>query len=383
MSAINRLFVEREVAELPRTRSLIQRWGLAPELTDGSRRVYAHVASHPDPVGRGKEVLYLTRNRGPFIRKCPGTRHYLCCDYQILHIGTFCTMDCAYCILQSYFHPPVLQFFVNYSRMWTELEALFSRPAIARVGTGEFTDSLIWEQKTGLSRRLVPCFAGQRTAVLELKSKTTDIDGLKALPHNRKTILAWSVNTPRVIAGEERGTASLEARLRAAARAQSWGYPLAFHFDPMIVYEGCQAEYQAVVDAIFAHVDPENIVWISLGTFRFMPDLKGIIRQRFPGSRIQYGEFITGMDDKMRYFKPLRLELYQRVVARIRSRAPAVCLYFCMEDETIWQKVMGFVPEKEGGVARLLDESAVRHCDLDPGLLRESRPSGWSFPVPD
>ena len=54
--------------------------------------------------------------------------------------------------------------------------------------------------------------------MLELKTKTTFIDTLLDLPHRRRTILSWSLNTERVIGSEERGTASLDVRLKAAAR---------------------------------------------------------------------------------------------------------------------------------------------------------------------
>jgi spore photoproduct lyase len=108
------------------------------------------------------------------------------------------------------------------------------------VGTGEFTDSLIWEQWTDLTDYLVSRFSAQDKAVLELKTKTVNIEGLKGLEHRRKTILSWSLNTPAVMQREERRTASLDARLTQRHNCQKWGYPLAFHFDPMIIYNGCE-----------------------------------------------------------------------------------------------------------------------------------------------
>jgi spore photoproduct lyase len=188
---------------------------------------------------------------------------------------------------------------------------------------------------------------------------------LKELPHNRKTIAAWSVNTVRVIAAEEQRTASLAARLKAAARCESWGYPLAFHFDPIVIYDGCEAEYEGVVRKIFANVSPDSVVWISLGSLRFMPSLKPLIQKRFPKSRIIYGEFITGLDGKMRYFKPLRIAVYQRIIACIRKLAPRVCIYFCMEDDEVWQKCLGFTASDKGGLYKMLDEQALKHCDLN------------------
>ena len=132
------------------------------------------------------------------------------------------------------------------------------------------------------------------------------------------------MNTEKVIGREERRTSSLSDRLNAAARCEAWGYPLAFHFDPMIIYDGCEKDYREVVQKLFASVSPENVVWISIGTFRFIPPLKSIIQDRFRHSRIVYGEFISGLDGKMRYFKPLRIKLYKMMAAVIKETAPDV-----------------------------------------------------------
>jgi spore photoproduct lyase len=362
--AIQKLYVDRKVADYPQVNAISRRLDLTYEIVSDHREVYDSVLAGVDPVKKGKTVLFLTYNRGAFIKNCPGTRSYECCGYQILNIGNFCHMDCTYCILQCYFHPPVLQYFVNHNDLFKELKAIFSENKIQRLGTGEFTDSLIWEMWTDLSNRLVPAFAAQKSAVLELKTKTTAIDRLEKLPHNHKTIMAWSVNTPRIIAAEERHTASLTARLKAAAKCEGWGYPLAFHFDPIIIYDGCEADYERVVKQIFTYVSPHKIVWISLGTFRFMPALKALIQKRFPKSNIIYGEFITGLDGKMRYFKPLRIEIYQKIIACIRTYAPRVFIYFCMEDNEVWQKSLGFTVSERGGLSKMLDEQAIKHCNL-------------------
>jgi DNA repair photolyase len=362
--AVEKLYVDQKIADFSQISAISRRLDLHPKIVSNYREVYDLVSADNDPVKKGKTVLFLTYNRGAFIKKCPGTRSYTCCGYQILHIGTFCHMDCAYCILQSYFHPPVLQFFVNHDDLFSELDAVFAEDKIQRLGTGEFTDSLIWEKWTDLSNRLVPAFAAQNSAVLELKTKTTAIDRLEKLPHNRKTIMAWSVNSPLIISEEERRTASLTARLKAAAKCESWGYPLAFHFDPIVIYDGCEADYEFVVKQIFSYISPDNIVWISLGTFRFMPPLKTLIQKRFPTSKIIYGEFITGLDGKMRYFKPLRIEIYQKIIACIRAYAPRVMIYFCMEDDEVWHESLGFTATERGGLSPMLDEQAIQHCNL-------------------
>lgn len=362
---ISKLYIDQDVAPLPITQRIQSQFSHIPHEIVNTTVVYHAVTSAgPDPAGQGKRFLYLTRNKGAFVKACPGTQTYTCCGYKILHVGTYCSLDCAYCILQSYFHPPVLQLFVNHADLTRELSQLFATRGIHRIGTGEFTDSMIWEKVTDLSRTLVPRFADQSRAVLELKTKTVHIKRLKTLRHNRKTIVSWSLNTERVIRQEERRTATLSARLDAAAACESWGYPLAFHFDPMIIYEGCEKDYHQVLKQIFARVSAENIVWISLGTFRFMPGLKPIVQQRFKSSKIIYGEFIAGLDGKMRYFKPLRIALYQKMVSWLRELAPGVCVYLCMEDDEVWRKAFGFIPSDRGSLSEMLDKSAQSHCRL-------------------
>ena len=359
-----KIYIDRSVEDSLLVRKICDRFKCCSGIVDNITEIYEQVTQEDDPVRAGKEVLFLTRNKGSFLKKCPGTRNYICCDYQILHIGTFCTMDCSYCILQSYFHPPLLQFFVNHTDLTEELDGLFAQKKTARIGTGEFTDSMIWEYWTDLSNLLIPVFARQNHTVLELKTKTTAIEKIKHLPHNRKTILAWSLNTDKVIQTQERNTASLKHRLDAAETCQKWGYPLAFHFDPMVIYPGCEKDYEKVVEMLFSHIHPENIVWISLGTFRFMPTLKPLIQKRFPDSTIVYGEFIRGLDGKMRYFKPLRIELYKLLIRFIRKIAPEVVLYFCMEDEDVWKKTLGFAPDDKGGLPAILNRSAEKICRL-------------------
>jgi len=363
---ISKLFIDRQVADHPMAHAICSRLKLPSETVNSAQQVYEAILSASDPVRQGKESLYLTRNRGAFLKRCPGTRHYICCDYQILHIGSFCHMDCTYCVLQTYFHPPILQYFVNHEDLIAELDRLLgkSQNKIHRIGTGEFTDSLIWESWTDVSRLLVQRFATQYHAVLELKTKTNAIERLQNLKHNRKTITAWSLNTQHIIHTQERATASLTARLNAAASCESHGYPLAFHFDPLILYEGCEEDYSAVIENLFSHVSADNIVWISLGTLRFPPSLKTVIQKRFPDSKIIYEEFIKGPDGKMRYFKPLRIRLYREIVRCIRGHAPDTMIYLCMEDDEVWRKSLGFIPGDVGGLPHMLDVSAARHCNL-------------------
>jgi len=366
---IDTLFIDKNIPLDFEVEYLITKLEKEPQRVEDSKTVYEYINDSPDPVLKAKKTLYITRNKGAVIKECPGTLFYTCCDYTILHTGTFCTMDCSYCILQAYFHPPVLQYFAGLETLGSILKKTFNQHKIFRIGTGEYTDSLIWEKVSLQPQFLVETFARQNNCLLELKTKTVNIDSLLSLDHNGKTVIAWSLNTTDIISSQEKGTASLTARLEAARRAESKGYKLAFHFDPLVIYPECDIQYKKVIQQIFQYVRPESIVWISIGTFRFMPKLKQVIEKRFKDSTICYGEFILGLDNKMRYFKPLRIKLYKQIISCLKNYAPDLLIYFCMEDEEVWEKCMGFFPKKEGELGNMLDRSALEHCRLNPALL--------------
>lgn len=326
-----------------------------------------------DKMGEGgvfdPRLLEVTAYRGRFLRRCPGTRHYLCCGYRILHIGVQCSLQCTYCILQAYFNQPNLRLFGNIEEMLHLLAAeLASHPhELHRFGTGEFTDSLLLDPYSQLSNLLVPFFAGRSNAVLELKTKTDFIESLLDLSHGGNTLVAWSLNAPAVRRSEESRAASIGERLRAARRCAEAGYRLAFHFDPLIEHPGWREGYGEVLDRLFDTVDPRHIVWISLGALRFMPELKAVIQNRHPGSRIVYGEFIRGLDGKIRYFRDVRVELFRFVYERIRAADPSLCVYLCMESEDVWREALGFSPREREGLPAMLDAAVRERMGIHPG----------------
>lgn len=358
-TGIRRLYVAEDCLALPYTQEIIARSGLAVQLV-GEREHPDIAGIYPGNLGLGKRSLLLCANRGAFFKPCPGTRAYRCCDYQILNIGMNCPMDCVYCILQSYLNNPWLSFFVNVDKLFAELGGcLAAEPErLFRIGTGEFTDSLALDRLTHLSTRLVPFIARQSNAVLELKTKSANIANLQHLEHRGRTIVAWSLNSPAIVRHEERATATLEQRLAAARLCASWGYRLAFHFDPIILHPGWQEGYCSTIDCLFATVPADAIAWISLGALRYLPDLKQIAASRFPASRFFYQPFVEGLDGKRRYFRPERVEMYRFIVQELRRRiSPATCLYFCMESDSVWQEVFGYTPGELGGLPAMLDRS--------------------------
>lgn len=358
---ISALYVERDCLEYAYAREIIDRSGLPATIID-TGDTPALAGFSPQNLTEGKRHLFLAKNRGRFFKPCPGTREYQCCGYHVLNIGMNCPMDCVYCILQAYLNHPWLSFFVNIEDMFAELDqALAAEPnKIFRIGTGEFTDSLALDRLSCLSPHIVRYVSRTNNAYLELKTKSAMVDNLEGLDHRNRTIVSWSLNSPAVALREEIRTAGLADRLAAAGRCSDWGYTLGFHFDPVIWHQDWEAGYRSTIRQLFQTVDPEKIAWISLGALRFLPSLKPIATARFPGSRFFYEEFVEGLDNKSRYFRPRRVEMYKVIVEELLKYASGrTCIYFCMESDAIWREVFGFTPEERGGLTSMLDHAVL------------------------
>jgi len=343
-----RLVVEKSLTDDPLTRALRK------SLPVKEVRERIGPSDYPD-FGPGD--LVLARHHGSFIKPCPGTRGYICCGLQIIHFGLGCHLGCTYCILQSYLDTRALILFGNVEDGLARLQEVLAqdKPPFRRYCTGEFTDSLLLENLTGLGARLVEFFADQSQAVLELKTKTDRVQTLLGLNHGGRTIISFSVNAPAVARSEESGAASLKSRLAAAGRAAQHGYRIGFHFDPLIRHPGWREGYQRTVSDIFQHVPAESIAWISLGAFRYLPGLKTVVAGRHPQSRIMDEEFVLAADGKMRYLRPLRVEMYRSLLTSIRGFWPEACVYLCMESPRVWREVFGFDPGPRG-LIEMLDQ---------------------------
>jgi spore photoproduct lyase len=286
----------------------------------------------------GKRTLWLTRFKGKFLKPCPGTADkYRCCNYLIINETTNCPIDCTYCILQGYINNPAVTIYTNYDQIIQELQQLsvLNPKRILRVGTGELTDSLALDPVIGLSSKLINSLVNTKNIILELKTKTNHIRHI--LNHNpHRVVMSWSVNPDAYVRSDEHKSAPLLLRLQAAQKAARKGFLIGLHFDPIIYLEDWAEQYRTLVQQISEHLE---------GHQRYPPQLKEMIQNRFPKNKILLAEQITGLDGKKRYLKPIRLEIYEKIVNSIREKLGNVFMYFCMESEDVWQKVLDKNPQ--------------------------------------
>jgi len=210
-----------------------------------------------------------------------------------------------------------------------------------RIGTGEFTDSLMFDEITSISTDLIESTSSISNLFLEFKTKSSNVDHLENIKKKGNTVIAWSVNTQTNIDLYEEGASNIKDRIDAASKVQSWGYNIAFHFDPIIKYDNFISEYSNVIELMAQRLDPAKVIWISLGCFRYSSGFKEIIKNSFPKEKLTVEEMFPGCDGKYRYLTPERTEIFKRFKEKIMLKFPDVFIYLCMEDSEMWHKVFG------------------------------------------
>ena len=299
-----------------------------------------------DYSSRGERV-FLIGEKHDFYKPCPCTRRSVPCGYHIFNLAFGCIYECAYCYLQEYSNAPGLIFPVNLERYFSRFRQYYNSPEARRwrrgkrlrIGTGEFSDSLMLDHITGYAPLLIDFFKELKDVLFEFKTKSDNIGNLLKRPSPGNIVAAWSLNPPRVIEATEFLSAPLNRRLAAARSCAGAGYLTAFHFDPIFYYPGWKEDYRAVIESLFEHISPQNIAWISLGTFRFTPRLKKIIEVRFPDNTILDAELLPGFDGKLRYPDSVRYNVYKFMLNELREKGGELPVYLCMENASMWKEL--------------------------------------------
>ena len=300
--------------------------------TDGKTQV-----GSPD-FSRRTETLFIHREKYDFLKPCPCSCGSAGCGYNLINLGFGCRFECAYCFLQQYQNLHAILLPANIEDFLARLDAgnfrkgLFDRP---RIGSGEFTDSLVFDDLTQYSQQLVPFFRQHAQWQFEFKTKSTNIAGLLKIGGCENVVVSWSVNSAKITERAEFFTPVLSARLAAACEVAKAGYRLGFHFDPVIIYDGYQQDYARTVQEMADTLPADKIAWISIGTLRFSRELKKQIETRFTDNFILDGEFLLDFDGKMRYSDTQRKEAYAFLVPLLRKTFPKTQVYLCMEDPAL------------------------------------------------
>ncbi len=262
-----------------------------------------------------------------------------CCNLMTLDAVESCGFDCSYCSIQSFYNESTVRFDTAFAQKLQKLQ--LDPNELYHIGTGQSSDSLMWGNRYGLLDTLMEFARTHPNVILELKTKSKNVEYLlhHEIPPN--VIVTWSLNPQIVIDHEEHLTASLEERLAAARSVADKGIAVGFHLHPMIYIEGWEEEYGRLFAQMQERFDPEEVVMVSLGTLTFIkPVIQKIRRRDFKSKILQIP--MTDASGKRSYPLATKRKMFRFAYTSLRAWHKKVFFYLCMEDHTLWDDVFGY-----------------------------------------
>ncbi len=108
-----------------------------------------------------------------------------------------CSFDCSYCYLQGYTNAVGICLPGNLDEILEKFSSYY-RPGM-RIGTGQFTDSLIFDHLTGFSKKIIDHFRQYLDVEFEFKTKSSNIENILKLPSTKNVLVSWSMNPQKII----------------------------------------------------------------------------------------------------------------------------------------------------------------------------------------
>jgi spore photoproduct lyase len=284
--------------------------------------------------------LFLVKEKYDFFKRCPCTGGVVNCGYSIMNLGMGCAYECSYCFLQAYQNvcgviiPCNIEDYLKDDKIEAFTGGFFN---YKRIGSGEFTDSLIFDHISEFSKDIISFFKNKREIFFEFKTKSANIKNLLESGGQENIVAAWSVNSLKMQKENEFGAPEIAQRIECAKQCAQAGFSTAFHFDPIIFYDDWKSGYKETVDMIFDSAPNGSVKWISLGTLRMPAAQKTVMENRFPDNAILNGELLLGQDYKLRYHKDLKIEIYRYMNEIIKAKKSKCAVYLCMEEPDVWK----------------------------------------------
>ena len=263
----------------------------------------------------------------------------VCCNLRTIDAVQNCAFGCSYCTIQTFFGDAA----IIEADLARKLETIEIDPnRYVHFTTGQSSDSLVWGNRAGMLDALCAFARVHPNILLEFKTKSSNIRYFLDHDIPPNIVCAWSLNTGPVVRNEEHFTASLEQRLQAARTVADRGVFVAFHFHPMVRYAGWNRDYPALARRLMDMFDPEEVLFVSMGSVTLIKPVIREIRRRGGETKILQTELVPDPHGKWTYPDEVKIRMFRTMYAAFQPWHDRVYFYLCMEKAAIWDAVFGW-----------------------------------------
>ena len=266
------IYIEQAIADHPRTQAIANRYPKAKRIEIERYGEIFNSHSQNFRIQKNNPSLILAAKQNKKVMPTPaqyetgGGAHYY-----FSHMLN-CVYDCRYCFLQGMLRSANYLVFVNYEDFIDDIKVLAKKHKNDAKPVWFFSgydcDSLAYEPVTNFADYFVPAFSSIDNAVLELRTKSTQIRSLLKRPSQDNVVIAYSLSPERVAREIEIGAPSLAKRVEALAKLQQHGWRIGLRFDPIIWHNDYLNDYHAMIKLVFSQLDADLIDSVTLGGFR-------------------------------------------------------------------------------------------------------------------
>ena len=324
---IETIYVERAVAEHPRTLALMQRFPKAHSIPIERYGELFNRRQQDFRLQKQKPALIVAEKHGKLVLPAPdsygigGSR-----NFYFSHLLN-CPYDCRYCFLQGMYQSAHFVWFMNYESFQESIdEAMAESGSDTYFFSGYDGDSLALDSVTGFVDAFVPFFAARPRAYLELRTKSVAIRPLLAQAPADNIVVAFSF-TPPAAARLESGVPPFEARLDAIRALARHGYRIGLRFDPLLYTRSYRTHYRELFESVFRVVDTGWLHSVSFGPFRTPKPFFQKMERLYPEEPLFAG--MTEQSGMMSYSEDLEAELRGFCEDSLSRFVPPSALFPC------------------------------------------------------
>ena len=138
---------------------------------------------------------------------------------------------------------------------------------------------------------------------LEIRTKSGLYHSIKDIESSDQIVLAWTLSPDKVVRKYELNTSPLSKRISAIKSALKDGWKVRLCFDPILYYNNWENDYLELFNKVKSSLNLDQVLDITVGTFRMSNDYFNRIRKSKPNSGLFYQNYknengIVSIDSK-------------------------------------------------------------------------------------
>ena len=292
---IDTLYIEQAIATHPRVREIGLRFPSANQVMCDRYGAVFNRKNQNFRLQKKNPSLILAHKFDNHVLETPegygiGGRN----NYYFSHMLN-CIYDCRYCFLQGMYRSAHYVLFVNYEEFFSAMDAKLMAHDGEDVWffSGYDCDSLALDPLTGFAEHLLSYLETRPQAMVELRTKSTQIRALLGQAPLSNVIVAFSLTPEPAAVALEHKTPSVAKRINAMTQLAQNGWRLGLRFDPLLDDVRFEEHYQALFRDIFDRIDPACIHSITIGPFRMPGSFFSNVVRLYPDEPLLAGSFAS------------------------------------------------------------------------------------------